>query len=165
MYVVFFRHATRDTLAPNAIAGADQHDQHLNETGRRQALELVELVQPKGPLPKPTHLYCSPKKRARETMQPLATTYQTRLSAEPELDERGDRETHASLTKRVRKWIGNIQFSMAASDAIYVCSHYDWLAEALVIIPSNLSELEQNTSFSPAEFRVFEIRDGIWYLV
>ncbi len=164
MFVVFLRHATRDSFVISLAAEGDQHDQHLNELGRRQATELVGLTQSNGPLPKPTILMSSPKHRARETLQPLATVCQSRVLILPELDERGNNETHSMFIGRIREWVETLQAKASPTDVVYACSHYDWLTEVLGLIPSTLSDNEQNSGFAPAEFRIFEIREGIWYL-
>ncbi|MCM2281363.1 MAG: phosphoglycerate mutase family protein [Bdellovibrionaceae bacterium] len=154
MIVCFIRHATRNTF--------DSGDGSLNERGRQQAQELIGRVAPSGPLPRPTHLFCSPKKRAQETLQPLAHALKLPLTVESALDERATQEPVPDFTKRIRQWLSQLESAHGAQGVVYICSHLDVLETALIVIDSNLSELEIERGLSPAESRVFEVHDGFW---
>ncbi len=50
-----------------------------------------------------------------------------------------------------------------ANEVHFICTHYDWIEEALTLINSdkNLNSFEYS-GWSPAQFLVFEVSDGSW---
>lgn len=175
MKVVLFRHATR------SIQGLG--DCPLSAEGLAQAENIPAFLTPQGPLPKPTHLFCSPKKRAQQTLQPLAENQALPLKIDPRLDERHQNESGADFETRIRSLIEDVaslshrSLSGEAADApalssadsaeacVYLCSHLDWLETALVLLDSDLSDLEIASGWATAEFRIFRVQeDGLWAL-
>ncbi len=154
MQVVLLRHATRDLQSPD--------DGKLSELGFRQAEELVEKIAPGGPLPEPSVLMASPKRRARETLHPVAASLSIPLVVSKSLDERRHIETGTMFNTRIQAWIESLSKDFAHDEVIWACSHADWLEIIMEVIPSDLDEWEKLAPFSPAQFRVFEIVDGIW---
>ena len=152
--VVIFRHATRSMTADD--------DPSLNSVGLLQAKRLVELIEPRGPLPLPTALWTSPKLRARQTFLPLGESCSLEPIVDPLLDERQSFETREDLQNRIRETIGKVEAS--AGGCLYLCSHFDWLEEAMILLPSEMSDFELALSFAPAEYRIFEIKNGLWKL-
>lgn len=155
--VVIFRHATR--------AMTDLEDPSLNAQGLAQAERLVHLIHPKGPLPVPTAIWTSPKLRARQTMMAVAD----RLSIQPEvradLDERTSAEDRAQFRSRIHNCISVLEARVKAQTCFYVCSHFDWLEDAMQMLPSDMSDLDIAMPFGTAEYRIFAIEDGVWKLV
>lgn len=157
MHVIFLRHATRDAQGPD--------DGGLNPIGQRQAEALVAKMQPRGPLPRPTHLLASPKRRTRETLAPIAATFGLSVTVVDALDERRHDESAKFFLQRIRGWVESSAMFSAPNIAVYVCSHLDWLTEVLYLLPADLTENELGQGFMPGEFRIFEIRDGVWYTI
>lgn len=154
MHVVLLRHATRDLQSHD--------DGKLSELGYSQAEELFEKIAPQGPLPEPSVLMASPKRRARETLHPTASQLALPLVVSSALDERGPTETSAAFGTRIQSWIETLQKEFSSDEVIWACSHADWLEFIMDLIPSDLEDWEKMAPFSPAQFRVFEIQDGIW---
>jgi broad specificity phosphatase PhoE len=155
MHVILLRHATRSPLHPA--------DGGLSEAGRRQAADLVDRLNPSGPLLHPTVLIASPKRRAQETLAPLSSYCGIQINLNENVDERRDAETGLQFQARVRAWVKETVSKYGTNDVLFVCSHLDWLEEVLRVAPSNLTALEIERPFAPCEARAFEIRDGIWY--
>jgi broad specificity phosphatase PhoE len=156
MKVVLLRHGTR--------ASQDFGDSPLSPVGHKQAEDLAERVQSLSDLPRPTLLLCSPKRRARETLQPLSDSAQLgmelALTIDARIDERHQAETGREFESRLKEVLDEV--SNKSEDCIYICSHLDWLELAMVLIPSNMSELEKALSWSTAEYRIFKVEHGLW---
>jgi hypothetical protein len=160
---VFLRHATRSAHGLG--------DSQLNALGLRQAEELARSLKPQGPLPHPTHLMCSPKRRARETLAPLATLTQLPLIVDDRLDERHQNESARVFESRVRSLTGSVLTlgdpggggsGDGGGACVYLCSHLDWLEAAMILLDSDMSETEIAAPWTTAEFRVFRVEDGLW---
>jgi broad specificity phosphatase PhoE len=159
MKVVLIRHATRETQGLG--------DCSLNAAGKSQAENLAsKWVSPHGPLPLPTRLIASPKKRARETLKPLGLGSRVDVETDARLDERHQNETAAEFEARVKSVIAELSRpnAQARESCIYLCSHLDWIEAFLIHVPSDLSEQEAYAGWSTAEFRVFRIDEGLWSL-
>ena len=154
MHVVLLRHATRDLQSPD--------DGKLSELGFQQAEELIEKIAPQGALPEPSVLIASPKRRARETLHPVASHLALPLVVSHALDERKNDETGSEFIVRIKKWVESLRNDFASDEVIWACSHADWLESIMDVIPCDLEEWEKVMPFSPAQFRVFKIEDGIW---
>jgi len=169
MKAVLFRHATR------SLQGLG--DAQLNAAGLRQAEDLASGLSPQGPLPLPTHLMCSPKRRARQTLAPLSARTQLPLIIDERLDERRQGESTREFENRVRSLTEEILSSNPQSSnpqtfletnnegrdpCVFLCSHLDWLETAMALVPSDMSDVEIAAPWTTAEFRVFRIEGGLW---
>lgn len=166
MKAVFFRHATR------SVQGLG--DAQLNAAGLRQAEELASGLSPQGPLPHPTHLMCSPKKRARQTLAPLSARTQLPLIIDERLDERRQNESTREFEDRVRSLTEEIlspetktfleekNTTKGCDPCVFLCSHLDWLETAMALVPSDMSDAEIAAPWTTAEFRVFRIEGDLW---
>lgn len=162
MNVVLFRHATR--------SHSFDADNPLNAVGRAQATDLLNLIAPLGPLPPPSHIFVSPKRRAQETMRPLSEILRIHPHVDPRLDERQNNESSPMFQTRVRSLCAEIETLSAAPAeqpfgrpaCVFLCSHMDWLELAMTTITSDLSDPESAQPWSTAEFRIFRIQDGLW---
>jgi phosphohistidine phosphatase SixA len=170
MKLVLIRHATRNTHA----AG----DASLNPTGMTQADELLRLLKPQGPLPVPSHLVTSPKKRAKQTLTPLSVATHAQLLIDSRLDERKQNESMSDFTERVTEVLNHLSQrgeaptnpaleNQSGKDSpreisIYLCTHLDWLELALNLLDSDLSDFERATSFAPCEFKIFKWQSNSW---
>jgi broad specificity phosphatase PhoE len=152
MKVVILRHATR---SPSGMG-----DSPLNATGLLQARKLAtELLSPLGPLPHPTHLWASPKTRAQQTLTPLSETTGLELRTDVRLDERHQDETTQEFTKRIREILSEVsRLSSTPETCVYLCSHLDWLEEAMPLLDSDMNDHETAMPFSTAEFRIFRLQ-------
>jgi broad specificity phosphatase PhoE len=161
MKLVLLRHATRSSH--------EIGDASLNVTGRQQAVELCTRLAPQGDLPVPTHLISSPKKRARQTLEPLADAVHEILKIDPRLDERSHAETVSEFEKRIRSVLLELEQTHAKSNqpdgretCVYICSHMDWLETALLLMPTDLSPQEASESWATTEYCVFKYQNGLW---
>ena len=172
MDAVFVRHASRANPLSGPIAGPSMGlasgqtgvpESGLSLRGREEARSLARLLSTAGcPLPVPTQLLASPKQRAIETLAPMSAALGLRLTVAVELDERGDGESALHFEARVRGFVEELDSAFAERDAVWICSHLDWLERAMCYLPSDLSEAELERPFSCAEPRLFGWRDGLW---
>jgi hypothetical protein len=128
--IVFVRTAHRDFVEPDADTG-------LSVLGRDQAQFLLSLYK-NGVLPASTNFWCSPKRRAVETLEPLSLATHCHLHVERLLDARGVFETEKALRSRIR-----IIMTRAAAydDLIYLCTHGEILAVATEILSGTRIEI------------------------
>jgi broad specificity phosphatase PhoE len=159
MKLVMLRHGAR---SPH-----DFGDSSLNADGRAQAEALKSAIAPQGPLPQPTVLVASPKRRAKETLTPLANALQIGLTIDQRLDERHQNENMKEFEKRVLTLLDGLTNQLAKSSGaretcVFLCSHLDWLELALALLPTDLRSTDVN--WTNCEYRVFRWQDGIWCL-
>ena len=154
MHVILLRHATRD-VQPIDDGGLSPH-------GHKQAEELINQLAPNGPLPEPSVLMVSPKRRARETLHPVAHHLSVPVVVTGALDERLSKETGQEFEARIQEWFRRVENDFAHDDVIWSCSHADWLEAVLQMIPGDLTDWERMTPFSPAQFMIFEVVEGKW---
>ncbi|HWU44260.1 MAG TPA: hypothetical protein VN132_12505, partial [Bdellovibrio sp.] len=107
-------------------------------------------------LPTPTQLWVSPRKRTHSTFRPLAEHLRLPLLGQEGLLEQMGNETLSDFRKRVRRLLENAATS--ADEVVFICSHYDWVVEALAVMPSDtdFSDAEY-AHWSPAQHMGFEI--------
>ncbi len=148
MHAILFRHATKERSF-DANPG-------LSVQGQAEAEEILRLVNT-GVLPRPTQIFCSPKKRTSETMLPLARALQISIQVTEELDERKNHERVADFLERIEAFLLPLQDAYQVNDVIYICSHMDWLEEAMTIIPSSDNDDDLAMPFQAAEYRSFAI--------
>lgn len=153
MKLVLLRHATRSPY--------ENDGDSLSRAGLAQAEDLITHLAPQGSLPAPTRLLVSPKRRAKETLQPLSEAIQLQLEIDPRLDERHSFESGKVFEERVRSILDDTVENASEDETIYLCSHSDWLEMALMVLPHDLSDLDASYGFSPCEYRVFRRHDGI----
>lgn len=161
MKLVLLRHATR---ALNGLG-----DQSLNAIGKRQADDLLLRVSPNGPLPTPTRLVVSPKKRTQESLLPLAEAFHLQLEIDVRLDERRQVEAFTEFEARVAAVIselsegaprGSLFANKEREPAVYLCSHFDWLEAAILSLP--ITGEAHVGSWATMEYRVFRFQNDGW---
>jgi broad specificity phosphatase PhoE len=170
MTVTFIRHAARSShqslAKPTPHLSGVIDDPSLNDLGHRQAQVLAEFSVDGAKIPRPTHLYSSPRKRAQETLAPTSAALNLKIKIDPRLDECRSSENATEFRQRIVSLIN--EFAAQAADPkmkfgeIYVCSHFDWLETVLPLLPSDLKDSEITAGWGHCEFRVFEISDGLW---
>ncbi len=154
MKIYLFRHAEK--------INAFHRNPELSPQGEKQALLLAEKVQ-QALLPRPTELWVSPKKRAQQSMGPLSQALDLPLQIKTALDERDVSENQSQFHQRVEKICHSLT---SAKGVIYLCSHFDWLEEALAVLPSD-EELthERYAHWSPLQYMGFHFRDSLFQLI
>ncbi len=160
MDILLFRHGQKD-LTPF-------DDPHLTAEGFRQADNIAELVLKKL-LPAPTELWVSEIIRTHQTLAALSKMLNIPTVKKPELNLREDGELRHSFQKRVHKLIEQLSVSAgksSVSSCMYLCTHYDWIEEAMALIPSDtdLSTFEF-AHWAPAHYVQFKIEAGLWKVV
>ena len=157
MKLVLFRHAQKGIMP--------FEDPELSPRGFEQGDNILKLVLAQK-LPAPTALFVSPKRRTSQTFYKLAKEKNLQCLITPELDQRESDESSQQFLQRIRKWIENIELN-APSDAVYfACTHYDWIEESMLIIPSDRSLGGfEFAHWSPTQFVEFHIENGLWKFI
>jgi|GEM_PF-749939 len=166
MKIYIFRHAQK-SFSPSGDPG-------LTEFGKAQGEILTSWVQ-KRALPDPQRIYSSPKLRAQQTFQNLADTLEIPLELNINLLERHPGESQIVFSRRVQDFL--LLFSpnkppaataLNSKECIFICSHHDWIAEALSLINCN-TDLNSGKyiSWPPCQFIGFELgsQDSIWKII
>lgn len=154
MKICLIRHGNRDLTSSS--------DNGLNSTGLALAKNLPSHLAPHGPFPVPSKLWSSPKKRAQETLTPLAKHLNQALKIDSALDERQNAETSVQFRTRVRNLLEQLEKQCSFADVVYLCTHADWLEEAMITLPTDLPESISESAFACGEIRTFKLNDGIW---
>ena len=156
--MILLRHATRSAVGVS--------DNSLNSMGEAQAQKLVKHLVPQGPLLVPTKLLASPKIRARETLDPLARAIHVPLKIDDRLDERNNGESREQFEERIVSLLEELTEESARDpkSCALLCTHLDWLEHAMVLMPSDMTDLETSAGWVTAEYRAFEINEGVWSL-
>ncbi len=148
MFVFFFRHGDR-------LSGKDPS---LSEMGQLQASRLPAFLE-KNEIPIPQVLWVSPRKRSQQTFAVLAREKNLPCEIIKDLDERLPGESSAVFRARVQGVINRIP---KVRKNIFLCSHFDWLEEAMSCI-FDQGVVEAATLMWPAGgFIAFEIDDNNW---
>jgi phosphohistidine phosphatase SixA len=148
-----FRHAEKDI----SLDG----DPSLSIRGFRQAENIAKSIEQKT-LPHPDRLYVSPKRRAKETFEPLQKMTDLILNINPDLDQRMYRENPKEFASRIRYFLEN-KISPSKDHTIYICTHSDWI-EALGWIAPIKNPIDFNELVLPSAYYLhfhYE-HDGNW---
>ncbi len=156
MKLVLLRHAQK------GITPFD--DPHLTEAGFLQNEALGQLVL-KEILPRPTHLWASPKIRTGQTLKATAEICKISIQVDDLLDLRSPEETAAQFRKRILALLHQTDghAGKAPHEVHYFCTHYDWIEEAMTLINADkdLNSFEFS-HWTPTQFIVFEIKEALW---
>lgn len=152
MSVYLFRHGDRTSRTPDG-------EPELSPTGLRQADHLRDWVE-RGTLPRPSQLWASPRRRAQQTFLPLAQKFGLPLESIADLDERTPRESAPRFRERVNLLLDRAR---ERDGVLFICSHFDWLEEAITLIPAD-DDLVANAGplWAPGSFVGFELQDDLW---
>ena len=153
MKIYIFRHAQK--------AVDFSGDPDLTPEGYAQANKLLEKVLKKE-LPTPTQLWVSPKKRTHSTFRPLANELHLQLQIQDALLEQQNDETLADFRHRVKNLLEKA--GTKSDEVIFMCSHYDWVIEALNVIASDTDFSDSDYQhWTPAQHMGFEVSsDGLF---
>ena len=149
MNIYLLRHGTR-----NFTLG----DVPLNEEGLEQAEDLAK----RGTWADLHSILSSPKKRAKMTIEPTAERHGHPIQVLEELDQMRGGEGEAEFKARVKNLIHRIE-SGEFGEKVMVCTHSDWLAMAVQVIPTDALDLEYKM-FQCAEVLEFKLEQGLWKL-
>lgn len=153
MKLLLFRHAERENIG--------QGNPRLTARGQKQASLLANLIN-QGKLPKATRMMVSPRIRTHMTFEPAARELSLNLQERIELDERQSSEQASQFHSRVENFLNACAREPGVT---YLCTHLDWIEEALILIPSDSDLLKpQYQTWAPGQHMVFEIIDGLWKL-
>lgn len=156
MKIVLFRHAQK------GITPFDNPE--LTEEGFKQAEMIYELIK-KNILPHPTQAWASPKIRTTQTLTPACENFKIRIQETELLDLRTQHESSSDFRKRISSFLNQFDES-ASAETHFLCTHYDWIEEAMTLIncDKDLNSFEFS-HWMPTQFIVFEIRDSKWMFV
>lgn len=154
MLVYIFRHAHKSS--------SPWDNPPLSSNGFEQAVGLVEDIDSER-LPPPTMLLCSPKLRAVQSFQTLSQAHGLELKIHSALDERQSHESANNFKQRVSDFLNELNRADWQKEAIFICTHLDWIEDALILIPSSEDLLGLN-HWSPSGYAGFEVQDGLWKL-
>lgn len=154
MKLILLRHGNRD-LSMSSDVG-------LNQIGKDLAAGFHSRLEPNGDLLLPTQLFASPKKRAQETLTPLSKALGLPLKTDHGLDERQRDETTREFRLRVKKYLELIPSQFESADVVYLCTHADWLEDAMIALPSDIPSFKAESGFACGEYRAFEFNGEFW---
>jgi phosphohistidine phosphatase SixA len=156
MQLILLRHAHKG-ITPAA-------DPELSAPGFKQAEKLTEAIEQKK-LPAPDKFWVSEKIRTRQTIEAASQKFNCTIETSDLINLRSYSETASDFRLRIKKMIGllNSLANDGSKQTHYLCTHYDWIEDALVFIPSttDLTSFEFS-SWSPAQYIHFEIKDSTW---
>ncbi len=156
MKIYVFRHAQK--------AMDFSGDPDLTTEGHAQASRLLDKVL-KEELPRPTELWVSPKKRTHSTFRPLAQHLGLPLVVQEGLLEQKSDESLSEFRLRVTR---TLEAAATRKDAvIFLCSHYDWVVEAMAVAPSDTDLSGSEFShWNPAQHVGFQVtQEGIFEFI
>lgn len=149
MILILFRHAERES------SGIE--DPGLSSRGQKQAQDLVELSKKLGA---PNKIWVSPKKRAQESFRPLSLAQNLPLQIEKNLNERTPQESSLDFRKRVEHFLSQLSVEQGC---IYICTHLDWIEEALLYFDSDVDLLAaQFQNWKTGQYLKLRHDDGVW---
>lgn len=160
MNFILFRHAEKSS---EVIA-----DSSLSPGGFNQARNLAQLIQSKK-LPPPTHLFCSPRKRTRETLSLVAEQMRLKITPTPLLDLRVNNESSKDFRLRVQEFLVGFQLDIPDNaknpPTVYVCTHQDWVEEFMSIIESSTDLNQPKYASWPSGQYMYFTKTDLWNLM
>lgn len=160
MNFILFRHAEKSS---EMVA-----DSSLSAHGFNQARNLVQRVLTKK-LPPPTHLFCSPRKRTRETLSFVAEQMRLKITATPLLDLRTSNESTKDFRLRVQEFLVGFQLDIPDNPknppTVFVCTHQDWAEEFTSIVESSTDLTQTKYGGWASGQYMFFTKTDIWHLV
>ncbi|KYG61680.1 phosphoglycerate mutase [Bdellovibrio bacteriovorus] len=157
MKLYLFRHAQK--------AMDFSGDPDLTAEGHAQASKLLDKVI-KNEMAVPTELWVSPKKRTQSTFRPLSKHYGLELQGQEALYEQQSDENLAQFRMRINRLLETM--TDKKSDAvIYACTHYDWVVEAMAVIPSDKDlHTSEFSHWGPCQYIHFNVTaEGLFEFV
>jgi broad specificity phosphatase PhoE len=156
MNVYLFRHGQKG-FSPLA-------EPDLTDDGHKQAAVIAERIRSGTFLPG-TQFLVSPRLRAQSTLRPAALFCKVTPKIAKALDQREGFESTEQFRSRIADFIRTLEKSYTKTDTVYLCTHHDWIEEALSLIPADIDLLDSKYwSWSSAQFAQFKVTNGLWEL-
>lgn len=154
MNVYLFRHGQKSS---SPLSEPD-----LTEYGHQQAARIAERIRAGSFLPG-TLFLASPRLRAQSTLRVAADYCKKKPEVVQALDQREGYESAEQFRNRIAAFINSFEKTYAAEKTVYLCTHHDWIEEALSLIPADTDLLDSKYwSWSSAQFAQFQITNGLW---
>jgi broad specificity phosphatase PhoE len=135
-------------------------DVSLSQEGHLQAQALAQNPA----LQEAQRVFCSPKIRTRETIQPLCNRLQLVPEVVPDLDQRKSIETEQEFIRRVLSCLDTL-VEQHFPQTLILCSHSDWLQAAVMNLPVPPGKAAAQSFFGCAEFRTLLYGNKQWDLL
>ncbi|HTL10895.1 MAG TPA: phosphoglycerate mutase family protein [Bdellovibrionota bacterium] len=132
--LVLVRHAHRDTEDVNA-------DNGLSSKGRDQSQKLLEIFRTRFQNARNVALLSSPKRRCKETLEPMAKGSASKVHVDPRLDEGASKETGQMFEARIQAFID--WWMSEGPEVVIACSHGDWIPVALQILTGARADVKK----------------------
>lgn len=160
MQFILLRHAEKSSDFEN--------DPPLSLKGKGQAQNLIAIIDQKK-LPIPTHLFCSPRVRTKETLSFASKKFNIKIESNPLLDLRLGNESSKDFRLRVQEFLVGFQLDVFETakekKVVYLCTHQDWAEEFMSIIECS-TDLKQSKyqNWTSGQYMYFEKSD-LWHLL
>lgn len=105
-------------------------------------------------------IYCSPKRRALQTVEPLVKNTAIPMETTNEVDQMRQIESPSDFTRRISLFLDALPRQQ--KETILVCSHSDWLQQAVLLLAGDDQMFAPHSFFSCAEFKIFQFENGQW---
>jgi broad specificity phosphatase PhoE len=126
--LILIRHAHREVTDPG-------EDNGLSAKGRAQVEELVAHFHKyfqKEFAGSKIRFLCSPKRRCRETLGPIALRENSDFKVDPRLSECSPTENSREFRERIKDFVG--EWRNSSKELLVICSHGDWIPELVAEI-------------------------------
>jgi len=156
MKIYIFRHAQK--------AVDFTSDPDLTESGHFQAEALLRKILNRE-LAMPTELYVSPKIRTHSSFRPLSQHLNLPLQITEDLNEQTGEESLSAFRQRILAFFEN--HSRKPDAVVYACSHYDWVVEAMAVLPADTDLTTGEFShWSPLQWAAFDVdSEGVFHFI
>lgn len=131
--LILLRHSQRDPQDHSSDGGLSIEG--WNQSRRTQKKLLEKLHSP------PVRLISSPKRRCQESLQAFSEELGISIEIDQDLDEQGASEDSTSFRSRVQSFIE--KFKGLKEDPVLICSHGDWIPEAIYECTHLITEIKQ----------------------
>lgn len=151
MVIIFFRHGHK--------AFSMDNDPPLSPKGFEQALHLNQLISDQK-IPLATHCWVSEKIRTFQTLAQAIEVHQLNTYKKSELNYREADETQDQFKQRIQKFLRELATRSKETEIHYVCTHYDWIEEALLWIDCDQDLMSYEfANWSPGQYMIFDLTD------
>ncbi len=151
MIILLFRHGHK--------AFSIDNDPALSPKGSEQAQHLTRLISD-GKIPLATHAWVSEKKRTFQTLEKAIDKHKLITYKKSDLNYRETLENTAQFKYRIQKFLRELGLRAKENEIHYVCTHYDWIEEALTLIECDKDlNTYEFANWSPGQFMVFDLVD------
>ncbi len=154
MLILLLRHGHKG-LSP-------QNDPDLTPQGFEQSDNLAKQVY-LGELPPPTHCWYSDKIRTHQTLNSVINQNKPVVFKKTDLSVRLQKESSTDFRQRIQKFCTQIKQRNNSNETHFICTHYDWIEEALTLIDADkdLNSFEFS-NWSPGQYLLFLQESSIW---